>query len=337
MAIALRALHLPAGSEVVLPSICCDAVPIAVEHAELTPVLCDVSPNDYNMDANFVESVLSPRSRVMIAVHLFGYPCPMDALLKLAEEKSLIVVEDAAQAVGGNLGSRKLGSFGELSVVSFGNRKIIDAGGGGAILTSNHSLAREIRTLQRRYQTLDDMTAMASAKVCKLALRLAAAVRDRGIGVPAQLPGYLHLYLRTRFRRMMPEWAEKISRAMGTLTDVVSLRRRNAMIYREIISSPRVSHPKYQHHGWACFRYSVLTKTDLGEWARAELAKRGIWATTLYPSLHRMRWMLASAGPEMAKNAKMMKSKILNLMVAETYPEAEIKRIARTLNDEVMG
>ena len=123
LAIALRALHLPSGSEVVLPSICCDAVPIAVEHAELTPVLCDVSPNDYNMDANFVESVLSPRSKVMIAVHLFGYPCPMDALLKLAEEKSLIVVEDAAQAVGGNLGSRKLGSFGELSVVQFWESK----------------------------------------------------------------------------------------------------------------------------------------------------------------------------------------------------------------------
>ena len=266
---------LPPGSEVVLPSICCDDVPLAVRNAGLAPALCDVSTSDYNMDAKFVENVLSPRTRAMIAVHLFGYPCQMDALLKLAEEGSLIVVEDAAQALGGSLGTRKLGSFGELSVLSFAYRKIIDVGGGGAILTNDHSLAKEIREYQLRYQRFNHLTAMAYA-IPGNALRLAAEVKAKGIRVPTKLPGQSPLWWRTRSRFMKPAWAERISRAMGTLADVVSLRRRNVMIYRETISSPHVLHPEYQHDGWACFRYSVLTKTVCGERVRAELEKRGI-------------------------------------------------------------
>lgn len=315
--LGLRALNLPPSSEVILPSFCCEAIPRAVRLAGLTPLFCDVSVKDYNLDLTSVKNVLSRRTRVIIAVHLFGYPCQMGELLTFARERSLIVLEDAAQALGGNLDGRRLGSFGEVSVVSFGFRKIIDVGGGGAILTDDYSLAREIRDHQLRYECFS----MAKAK---------------GYNMLDQLQAVWHFFEHSRRRKMLPEWAERMISGIGMLEDIVAIRRRNMMIYRDTILSSHFSHPEYQSTDWACFRYSVLLNTVSGARARAELKKSGVWSTNLYPSTHR-NYFRKSTPANRLPNTDVIASKILNLMVAETFPEAEIRRMAQIVNNVNFG
>lgn len=317
--LGLRALNLPPSSEVILPAFCCEAIPRSVRLAGLSPLFCDVSVKDYNLDLTSVKNVLSPRTKVIIAVHLFGYPCQMSAIINFAKERSLIVLEDAAQALGGKFDGRRLGSFGQLSVVSFGFRKIIDVGGGGAILTDDYSLAREIRDHQLRYECSSESRA-----------------RAKGPKSLAQLYAIRRFFQHARRRSMLPEWAERMISGLGTLEDIVSIRRRNMMIYRDTILSQHFSHPEYQSSDWACFRYSVLLNTVSGARARADLRKRGIWSTNLYPSSRRS-YFQQSTHADKLPNTEVIESKILNLMVAETFPEAEIRRMAQTVNNVRFG
>ena len=101
LTMALEALGLPPGSEVIVPSVCCPSVPFAVAYAGLVPVFCDVSPDDYVLDTACVDAALSDRTRAVVGVHLFGSPAPVDDLVAYARSHSLAFIEDAAQAFGG--------------------------------------------------------------------------------------------------------------------------------------------------------------------------------------------------------------------------------------------
>lgn len=143
---SLRILNLPANAEVILPSFCCRAVADAVIKSGLKPVFSDVSVNNYTISVAAIEKVLTEKTAVVIVVHLFGQPAPIDEITNYARQKSISVIEDAAQAFGGVYkNGAKLGTLGDIGIFSFGYEKIIDAGGGGAILTNRHDLAVEFK------------------------------------------------------------------------------------------------------------------------------------------------------------------------------------------------
>ena len=149
LTMALEVLDLPPGSEVIVPSVCCPAVPFAVAYAGLVPVFCDISPADYVLDTAGVDAVLSERSRALVGVHLFGNPAPVDELAEYARSHSLVFVEDAAQAFGGSYRGEMLGRFGTMSITSFGPSKILSADGGGAVFTDDADLAAALREARR--------------------------------------------------------------------------------------------------------------------------------------------------------------------------------------------
>jgi dTDP-4-amino-4,6-dideoxygalactose transaminase len=132
--LALRALGIGQGDEVVVPSRTFVASATCVAMQGAVPVFADVDPDSQNLTAETIEAVLSPRTRGIIAVHLAGWPCEMEPILALAQERGLMVIEDCAQAHGALYRGRPVGSFGHAAAFSFCQDKIITTGGEGGML-----------------------------------------------------------------------------------------------------------------------------------------------------------------------------------------------------------
>lgn len=143
--LALRALDLPPGSEVICPNLTSVATPTAIVRAGHRPVLVDVDPDALTIDPEHAAAARSPATAAVLAVHLYGRPAPVDELLEL----DLPVIEDAAQAHGLELGGRPAGSIGVAGCFSFYPTKNLHAfGDGGAVVTSEQALAETVRELR---------------------------------------------------------------------------------------------------------------------------------------------------------------------------------------------
>jgi dTDP-4-amino-4,6-dideoxygalactose transaminase len=150
--LALRALGVGPGDEVVTTSISAAFTALAVLQAGARPVFVDVDPRTLNLDAEKVERALTPRTRAILPVHLYGHPADMDPILALARERGLAVLEDACQAHGALYRDRPVGTLageGGIGALSFYPTKNLGAfGDGGAILVNDPSLARRLRQLR---------------------------------------------------------------------------------------------------------------------------------------------------------------------------------------------
>jgi dTDP-4-amino-4,6-dideoxygalactose transaminase len=143
--IALRALGAQPGDEVVVPSFTFYASVEAIVTAGATPVFCDVDPGTRNVTADTVRAVLTPRTRAIVAVDLFGCPAPLPEIRELG----VPVLEDAAQAAGASLAGRRAGSLGDVATFSFYPSKNLPCfGDGGAIVTDDDGIAERARTLR---------------------------------------------------------------------------------------------------------------------------------------------------------------------------------------------
>jgi dTDP-4-amino-4,6-dideoxygalactose transaminase len=147
--LALIALGVGAGAEVIVPANSFFATAEAVSIAGARPVLVDADPVSYTMAVNRVEAAITPRTKAIIPVHLYGQPADLDPLLEIAARRRLLVIEDAAQAHGARYKGRKVGSFGRAGCFSFYPGKNLGAfGEGGAVVTDDPEVARQVRLLR---------------------------------------------------------------------------------------------------------------------------------------------------------------------------------------------
>jgi dTDP-4-amino-4,6-dideoxygalactose transaminase len=155
----LRALNLPPGSEIIFPALTFWVVPEIARRNGLRPIFVDVDPSTFNLDPAKVEAALTERTRAIVPTHLYGLPCAMSELMKLAEKYDLLVIEDCAQAVGARYRGQRAGTFGTASFFSFQLLKGINTYGGGMVLTNDVALARSVRAqaLREPPQTLPDL------------------------------------------------------------------------------------------------------------------------------------------------------------------------------------
>jgi len=173
--LALLSLGVGQGDEVLLPSYVCSAPLHATYHSGATPVLIDVDPTTGNMDAEDLKRRLTPRSKAIIAVHLFGLPADIEEMLALG----LPVIEDCAQSLGANLEGQMLGTMGAISICSFYATKLITTGEGGMLLSRDSGLlasARDLRDYDKResfatrfnYKMTDLQAALGRSQLQKL-------------------------------------------------------------------------------------------------------------------------------------------------------------------------
>jgi dTDP-4-amino-4,6-dideoxygalactose transaminase len=152
--LALRALEIGAGDEVITTPFTFIATSEVVSAVGAKPVFVDINPGTYNLDLNQLAAAITPRTRAVIPVHLFGQPVDMDALMELATAKNIFVIEDCAQSTGATWGRRKVGSIGHIGCFSFYPTKNLGGcGDGGAITTNDPELAAMIRVIKNHGQS----------------------------------------------------------------------------------------------------------------------------------------------------------------------------------------
>jgi dTDP-4-amino-4,6-dideoxygalactose transaminase len=149
--LALLALGVKVGDEVVVPTLTFGATAFAVDYTGAKPVFLDVENQSWNLDPELLETFLQERSKsgnlpkVIITVDLFGKVCNYDALLKIAKRYEIPVLADAAEALGAQYKGSNSGNFGKVNVLSFNGNKIITTSGGGMVLTDDLEIANKVR------------------------------------------------------------------------------------------------------------------------------------------------------------------------------------------------
>ena len=144
--LAVEIFDFPEGSEIILPSFTIISCAQAITKAGCVPVVVDCDPDTWCMDVNQIESVITPKTKAIMPVHIYGHAVDMDPLMDLAKKHHLMVIEDAAEVHGAEYKGKKCGGFGDVSCFSFFANKIITTGEGGMILTNNDVVAEKLRS-----------------------------------------------------------------------------------------------------------------------------------------------------------------------------------------------
>ena len=163
--LALTALGIGPGDEVITAPNSDISTTAAISHARARFVLADIEPDTFNLDAVSVEARITPQTRALVVVHLYGHPADMAPLLALARRHRLAVVEDAALALGARYRGDPVGLLGDVGVFSFSPRKVVGAlDGGGMVVTRDAALARRVRLLAGYGQDPDADRLMATGR-----------------------------------------------------------------------------------------------------------------------------------------------------------------------------
>lgn len=146
--ISVEALDIGPGDEVILPSFTIISCILQVVRCGATPILVDSDFSTWNMNIENIERKITPKTKAIIAVHIYGLPVDMNPLLEICKKYKIKLIEDSAEMIGQNYNNKPCGSFGDISTFSFYSNKHITTGEGGMILTDNDMIARKCRDLR---------------------------------------------------------------------------------------------------------------------------------------------------------------------------------------------
>jgi dTDP-4-amino-4,6-dideoxygalactose transaminase len=290
--LALMALDVRPGDEVILPSFTFFATASAVTRLGATPVFADIEPHTFNIDPAAVERLISPKTKVILPVHLFGQCARMDALCQLADAAGIAIIEDAAQAIGAEWRGRRAGSIGRVGCFSFYPTKNLGgAGDGGMLTTSDEEMADRLRLLRGhgmrpkyyhhcvginsrldslqaavlnvKLPHLDRWAAQRAANARRYQELFAAAEWERWITLPQADPHARHV------------WNQFVIRVGGGQRDALRQYLADAQIGTEIYYPLGL-------HQQPCFRYLGYRAGDLPE---TERAAGEVLALPIFPEL----------------------------------------------------
>lgn len=148
--LCIRALGIVEGDEVIVPSFAFIAVANVVRYENAIPVFVDIEPKTMNLDANRIESAITPRTRAILLVHTFGCPADISEVIQIARRHHLFVIEDSCEAIGAEYDGRRVGSHGDIGVFAFYPNKQITTGEGGMLITKSGTVAALARKLRNQ-------------------------------------------------------------------------------------------------------------------------------------------------------------------------------------------
>lgn len=146
--LALESHKIGSGDEVIIPSFTMIATANAVVYSGARPVLVDSEKGTWNIDPKKIGEKITPKTKAIMPVHIYGHPCDMDAINKIAKKHGLLVIEDAAEAHGAEYKGKRTGSLGDSAAFSFYSNKIISTGEGGMIVTDDKEVAQRAALLR---------------------------------------------------------------------------------------------------------------------------------------------------------------------------------------------
>jgi perosamine synthetase len=258
--LVLAALGIGPGDEVIVPSLTFVATGNAVAYTGARPVFVDSEPRTWNIDPQAAARAITPRTRALVAVHLYGHPADMDPLRELASEHSLVLIEDAAEAHGARYKGRSTGSLGDVAVFSFYGNKIITTGEGGMILSDDAALVERCYYLENQ-----------------------AKARENP---------YWHAEIGYNYRMTNIQAALGVAQ-LERIDEFIATRVRNARHYNQRLAGvPGITRPP--DADWAenvYWMYTVLVEDDYGlvrDVLMARLRDRGIETRPVFYPLHRL-------------------------------------------------
>ena len=164
--LAMRVAGIRQGDEVICPSLSFIATANAIVHCGATPVFADIDEATYNIDPEAIEAAITPRTKAILVVHQIGLPAQLDAISEIAKRHGLLVIEDAACAIGAEYQGHKVGlPYSLMACFSFHPRKILTTGEGGMITTADGALADRMRRVRQHAMGLSDLARHSSSKV----------------------------------------------------------------------------------------------------------------------------------------------------------------------------
>jgi len=292
--LALMALDIRPGDEVLCPAFTFFATAGAVSRLGAVPVFTDICPVCFNMDINDARAKITPRTKAIIPVHLFGQCADMDPILALACEQGLRVVEDAAQSIGATYKGRQSGTLGDFGTYSFFPSKNLGGfGDGGMLTTDDDALAERLRLLA--------------------AHGMSPRYYHREVGINSRLDTIQAAVLNVKFKHLA-EWTR--------------LRQENARRYHQLFTAEglhrTIDLPESlpdREHVWN--QYTIRVADGKRDQLRAQLAELGIGSEVYYPvPLHQQQCFASLGyGPGSLPVTERMAAEVLSLPI---YPEVTV-------------
>ena len=302
--LALQALGIGPGDEVVLPAFTYFATASAVAHAGATPVFADVEPRRFGLDAESASGRIGPRTKAILAVHLYGLACDLAPIERLAEERGVALVEDAAQAIGATDGGVPVGKAGAGATLSFFPTKNLGAlGDAGAFVTDRDDVAARVRLLSRQGDAGD--------------------YRHTAIGTNARLDALQAAFLRAKLRHLN-EW--------------ITARRSAAQAYRDALAGTPVTLP--EEPAGAKHTYHQFTiRAPRRDALQAHLKARGIATRVYYPIPLHLQPAFAhlGQGPGSFPVAERLANEVISLPLFPAITEEQIERVVSAVRSFYEG
>lgn len=301
--LALRACGVHAGDEVLLPTSTFVATGSAVSALGATPVFADVRPETYNLDPSELERRITPHTRVIIAVHLYGLAADMDPIVAFAKSRKLPLIEDCAQAIGAAYKGKRVGSFGDAACLSFYPTKNLGAyGDAGMVVTNSSEIAARLRNLRNHGQT--------------------AKYLSSEPGWNSRLDEIQAAILRVKLRH---------------LADWQRARRSNAAEYSRLLEQVPGVMPPHEPEGCEHVYHQYTIRCERRDALQQHLAARKIGSTVYYPHPLHLQPLYAHLGHKAGDfpHAERAAQEVLSLPMFPELQKDQIERVVEAISEFV--
>lgn len=347
----LKSLNLPADSNIIVQSFTCNAVVNPILWLGLQPRYVDIDPSTFNISMESLQGRVDLKTKVIIVQHTFGIPADIEKIIQFAHEKGILVLEDCAHSLGVEIGGKPLGSFGDASIVSFGLEKVLSTRTGGVLVLNERS---NIERVIVEYKAFKVMSLFQSFTwlINPLLWRVLRRVGSLSVPISRFLNslGLINFgYYKSEFIGVMPgQYPMKLSGVLarfakielGTLSDIVLLRKRNSKSYVDKIS--RSGLRIELNDSWKdipMLKYPLVMRSkEDRERAATALSEEGIhindwYNPVIYPRSTNLEKMMYNRGT--SPKAEDISERIINLPTGSGIDEKKIDEILKIIIDSI--
>ncbi|HEY9526815.1 MAG TPA: DegT/DnrJ/EryC1/StrS family aminotransferase [Anaerolineales bacterium] len=338
LSIILQALcRLSGRQKVVIPGYTCFSVPSAIIRARLSVVLCDVNPMSFDLDFDQLRHVADSEVLCVLATHLLGIGVDVPRIVELCRQRGIFVVEDVAQAFGGNRDGAPFGSMGDVSFLSFGRGKNITCGSGGAILSNDDRIGEAVA---REYAQLHEESLFGMLtnwlEVAVTQLLINPSLYWLPVGLPFLKLGETKFYRDFPVTRMDPVRAGLLRRWRERLAHSTSSRVSHAEQELRSLDLRTVQTIKPSGRGHSVYlRLPVLMRSRQEKEAVCRMSvQQGLGLSSLYPSsVQQIAELREALSSQSAPQSTMIADRLVTLPTHELLSKNDLARICRVINE----
>jgi len=298
--IAIDALDLPANAEIIVPSFNYVAAVEVIAFMGLKPVFVDSDTQNFNIDINKIEEKITPNTKAIVAVHLFGQCCDMDSILSIAKKYNLYVIEDNAQSIGSKYDNKAAGTMGHIGTTSFFPSKNLGCmGDGGAIFTNDDTLAQKMQIIANHGQK--------------------TKYYYDSVGINSRLDTLQAALLRVKLRY---------------LDNYIKARQSAAAFYDKALNGKVQTPVRYEKSTHVFHQYTLqLENLEQREKVKAHLEKNGVPSMIYYPKPLHLQNAYLNYGFEKGSLpiAEALSERVLSLPMHTELSEEQMEKITKTL------